>query len=118
MSWTARLTKAPDGEVRLQFAEPLDHLDMDRATARHLAKLLTVAADGTRVAPLDAKPLPSPQPPAARARKASRQNCELDASGLSAAERGCRATLCVYEPLGWVPAANAANERSNPGPLA
>jgi hypothetical protein len=44
MSWTARITKAPDGELRLQFSEPLRHIDMDRATARHLAALLVVAA--------------------------------------------------------------------------
>ncbi|HEX3850268.1 MAG TPA: hypothetical protein VHW01_04840 [Polyangiaceae bacterium] len=44
MSWTAHITKAPDGELRLQFSEPLRHIDMDRATARHLAALLVVAA--------------------------------------------------------------------------
>jgi len=42
MSWTARITQAPDGELRLQFSEPLRHIDMDRATARHLAALLGV----------------------------------------------------------------------------
>jgi hypothetical protein len=44
VSWTARITKAPDGELRLQFSEPLRHIDMHRATARHLAALLVVAA--------------------------------------------------------------------------
>jgi hypothetical protein len=44
MSWTARITKAPDGELRLQFSEPLRRIDMDAATARHLAALLVVAA--------------------------------------------------------------------------
>jgi len=54
MSWTARITKAPDGELRLQFSEPLRHIDMNRETARHLASLLVVAAEGTRVEPLEA----------------------------------------------------------------
>jgi hypothetical protein len=54
MSWTARITKAPDGELRLQFSEPLRHIDMDRATARHLAALLVVAAGEKRCLPLDA----------------------------------------------------------------
>ena len=53
MSWTARITKAPDGELRLQFSEPLRHIDMDRATARHLAALLVVAAEGKRTTPIE-----------------------------------------------------------------
>jgi hypothetical protein len=53
MSWTARITKAPDDSLRLQFSEPLRHIDMDRATARHLAALLVVAAGEKRCAPLD-----------------------------------------------------------------
>lgn len=52
MSWTARITKAPDGELRLQFSEPLRHIDMDRTTARHLAALLVVASEGKHVTPL------------------------------------------------------------------
>ena len=54
MSWTARITKAPDGELRLQFSEPLRHIDMDRATARQLAALLVVAAEGKRSEPIEA----------------------------------------------------------------
>ena len=53
MSWTARITKAPDGELRLQFSEPLKHIDMNRETARHLASLLVVAAEGKRAAPFE-----------------------------------------------------------------
>jgi hypothetical protein len=53
MSWTARITKAPDDSLRLQFSEPLRHIDMDRATARHLAALLVVAAGELRSLPLD-----------------------------------------------------------------
>ena len=54
MSWTARITKAPDGELRLQFSEPLKHIDMNRETARHLAALLVVASEGKRTTPLEA----------------------------------------------------------------
>ena len=53
MSWTARITTAPDGELRLQFSEPLKHIDMNRETARHLASLLVVAAEGKRAAPFE-----------------------------------------------------------------
>jgi len=53
VSWTARITKAPDGELRLQFSEPLRHIDMNRETARHLASLLVVAAEGKRAEPID-----------------------------------------------------------------
>ena len=53
MSWTARITKAPDGSLRLRFSEPLRHTDMDRATARDLAALVVVAAGEIRCAPLD-----------------------------------------------------------------
>jgi hypothetical protein len=53
MSWTARITKAPDGELRLQFEQPLRYLDMDRDTARQLAALLVVAADSKRSEPLE-----------------------------------------------------------------
>jgi hypothetical protein len=52
MSWTARITKAPDGELRLQFSEPLRHIDMNRETARQLASLLIVAAEGKRSTPI------------------------------------------------------------------
>jgi hypothetical protein len=53
MSWTASITKAPNGELRLQFEQPLRYIDMDRATARQLAALLVVAADGKRSEPLE-----------------------------------------------------------------
>ncbi len=53
MSWTARLTESPDGELRLQFSEPLRHLDMTPETARRLAALILVAAEGRQAAPLD-----------------------------------------------------------------
>ena len=65
MSWTARITKAPDGDLRLQFSEPLRHIDMDRATARHLAALLVVASEGKRSEPLEGpkrSPPGTPQP--------------------------------------------------------
>jgi len=54
MSWTARITKAPDGELRLQFSEPLKHIDMNRETARHLAALLVIASVEKCTEPLDA----------------------------------------------------------------
>jgi hypothetical protein len=53
MSWTARITKAPHGDLRLQFSEPLRHIDMNAETARHLAALLVVAANAKPIAPLE-----------------------------------------------------------------
>jgi hypothetical protein len=57
LSWAARITKAPDGGLRLVFSEPLKSLDMDAAVARRLGSLLLVAAE--EVAPagrLDSRP--------------------------------------------------------------
>jgi hypothetical protein len=45
MSWAARITHAPDGQLRLTFSEPLRSIDMDREVARRLASLLLVAAE-------------------------------------------------------------------------
>jgi hypothetical protein len=108
MSWTARLSKAPDGELRLQFGEPLDHLDMDRATARHLAKLLTVAADGKRVAPLDG--IPSGSAASGKKRRASAAplwchpalvHVPIDYSSPHApAHRRALIHICGYKPIG------------------
>jgi len=116
MSWNARIQKAPDGEgVRLQFAEPLDHLDMDRATARHLGKLLAVAADGKRVTPLDGTPLGGAASSGTKQRATKpAPKCHpalvhvpIDySSPHAAAHRRALIHLCHYRPLGSGRAAN------------
>lgn len=53
MSWAARITKAPDGGLRLVFSEPLRQLDMDAAVARWLGALLLVAAEEAKPGPVD-----------------------------------------------------------------
>lgn len=45
MSWAARITKAPQGGLRLTFSEPLRTLDMAPEVARQLGSLLLVAAE-------------------------------------------------------------------------
>ncbi len=88
MSWTTRITKAPNGELRLLFPEPLSQIDMDRATAKQLAALIVVAADGARVQPIEPQRLP------------------LTAAELVDRRRGWLMTLCGYLPLGSVGPAN------------
>ena len=48
MSWTARITAAPGGNLRLLFPEPVRHIDMDQATARHFATLIATASERKR----------------------------------------------------------------------
>jgi len=90
MSWTTRITKAPNGELRLLFPEPLSHLDMDRATAKRLAALIVDAAEGPRIEPFDAQ---------ATSRIWS-------AAELVERRRGCLMSLCIHRPLGEIPPAN------------
>lgn len=57
MSWAARITRSPEGGLRLRFSEPMKQLDMDADVARRLGSLLLVAAEeATATAPLDVVP--------------------------------------------------------------
>ena len=91
MSWTTRITQSPTGELRLQFPEPLSHLDMDRQTAKHLAALIVGAADGGRLqqTPNEHRPVTAP----------------IHLKGLCR-RRLCLVYLCDYAPLGEERAAN------------
>lgn len=87
MSWTTRITKAPNGELRLLFPEPLSHIDMDRATAKHFASLLDRAASEKVSPPLDAVRGDAPR-------------AELNGAARANAERGCLMYLCGWAPHG------------------
>ena len=97
MSWTTRITKAPNGELRLQFPEPLSHIDMDRATAKHLAALIVVAADGVRSKPLD----PGPEPKKAM-NDSSAPRPILSPAELEVRRRGCLLALSIRVPFGMI----------------
>jgi len=67
MSWTARITAAPGGNLRLLFPEPVRHIDMDQATARHFATLIATASERKRStaneATIDVETAKPPQKP-------------------------------------------------------
>jgi len=93
MSWTTRICRSPNGELRLLFPEPLSHIDMDRATAKHFASLLDRAASEKVRPPLDTVPGDAPR-------------AELSDAERDSARRGCLMYLCGRAPLGAALSAN------------